>query len=902
MEWEKYKEFGENIPDGLAIVIGEKVEWLNSAFAKLFKFDREELIGSNISSLFPPEESSIITKRIEAFREGKDAFTHFETTGVLKTDRNISLDIKINKIYAGGKEGIQFIARDITSIKQAEELLIKDRNSIRRYFDYSGNIMVLLNIKGEVSFINSKGCKILGYSREEIIGKDWFDNFLPEQVRNEMRSVFTSLINNEPDLSEHAEASILAKGGGERIISWHNAVIKNDKGEITSIFSSGEDITEIRALLDKISTEELFLSDILSSIQDGVSILNTDLNIVRVNKTMEGWYKHAMPIVGKKCYEVYQGINYPCKDCPVRETLKSGKRSMYLVPKRGEKFKPVGWLELYSFPLFDSASKEIKGVIEYIRDISEQKKTEDRLKELYENYQSIFNSVDASIIVQEVKTGKIVDVNPKMCEMCGYSREEMRNLTLGDISSGSSIYTQEQALKWVKKACSSAQLFEWQIKHKDGRILWSEINLKKVSLGGRERLLAVIRDITLRKKIEQDMAALNKEIIRTNKKLKELSLRDIQTGLYNHHYLKEIIEAEFYRAQRFVQPLSVIMIDIDYFKSINDVYGYEFGDLILKQFSKLLQRLVRKYDIVIRLNGEEFVVVLSGTDQTTSFRLAQRLLDAINLYSFGDNKHVVRLKLSIGVASYPKNRALKGINLINSAEKMVNKAKDDGGNRVYFYGCGKKPNLEVKHKRGIKELETKLDKLSKKANQNLVESIFAFAKTIELKDHYTGEHVEMTSHYATEIARELNLPFDEVERVKQAAVLHDLGKIGISEKILLKKSKLSKKEFEEIKKHPQIAVDILRPIHVLYDIIPYIFYHHERWDGKGYPSGMKREEIPIGARIISVADVYQALISNRAYRKAFSQKEAVKTIKEGAGTQFDPKIVDIFLNILDREK
>ena len=164
------------------------------------------------------------------------------------------------------------------------------------------------------------------------------------------------------------------------------------------------------------------------------------------------------------------------------------------------------------------------------------------------------------------------------------------------------------------------------------------------------------------------------------------------------------------------------------------------------------------------------------------------------------------------------------------------------------------------------------------------------------------ETVEKTVHYATEIARALNLPLEDVECIKQASMLHDLGKIGISEKILLKKAKLTQKEYEEIKKHPQIAVDILRPIQFLHDLIPLIFYHHERWDGKGYPSGLKNEEIPLGARIISIADVYQALMSDRSYRKAYPKHEVVDIIKKGKGSQFDPKIVDVFLKILEREE
>lgn len=444
--------------------------------------------------------------------------------------------------------------------------------------------------------------------------------------------------------------------------------------------------------------------------------------------------------------------------------------------------------------------------------------------------------------------------------------------------------------------------------HKHGNIVYLKTNGMPV-LNDKGNLLGyrgADTDITERRKAEIEKEKLNKELIKSNKRLKQLSLRDIQTGLYNHRYLEEIIEVEFHRARRYVHPMSVIMLDIDYFKSINDVYGHQFGDLVLKQIANQLKRMVRRYDIVIRFGGEEFIIISPGVDRSHALILARRLLDTFNLYNFGNKKHMVKLKLSLAVVSYPEDRITKGMDLINLADQIINRVKEAGGNRTYSSVDIKKKKHRVldegKETSDIKLLKVKLDTLGKRAHQSLVEAIFAFAKTIELKDHYTGEHVENTVYYATGIARELGLPKDEIELVRQAAILHDLGKIGISEKILLKKSKLTKKEFEEIKKHPQIAVDILRPIQYLHGIIPFIFYHHERWDGKGYPSGIKGEEIPIGARIIAIADVYQALISQRPYRKAYSKKEAIKIIKNGFGTQFDPHVVNVFLKILQEEK
>ncbi len=419
--------------------------------------------------------------------------------------------------------------------------------------------------------------------------------------------------------------------------------------------------------------------------------------------------------------------------------------------------------------------------------------------------------------------------------------------------------------------------------------------------------ISTIEDTTARKVAEQEREKLNKELLKSNRRLKTLALRDYETGLFNHRFLEDVIEAEFIRAKRYGQPLSLIMLDIDYFKSINNMYGHQFGNIVLQQLAKLLKKQVRRYDIVIRSGGEEFIIISPGIDRLQTLNLAQRILEEINLYNFGDRKSTVKLKVSIAVVSYPEEKMLKSENLVELAEQILVKAKECGGNRVYTPADGKKLKVKFFRKKNNREenilgLRHKLDRITQRANQNLIEAIFAFSKAIELRDHYTGEHVEKTVFYATQLGRMLKLSAEDIEDLREAAILHDLGKLGISDKILLKNSKLTDEEYTQIKKHPQIAADILRPIHFLRSVIPYILYHHERWDGRGYPSGLKGELIPVGARIIAIADVYQALTSNRPYRKAFTREEAVRIIKDGSGTQFDPKIVRVFLKLIKSRK
>ena len=421
------------------------------------------------------------------------------------------------------------------------------------------------------------------------------------------------------------------------------------------------------------------------------------------------------------------------------------------------------------------------------------------------------------------------------------------------------------------------------------------------------RVIISIVDITELVQTKNKLEALNKELTKSNKQMELLVVKDFHTGLYNRRYLDEIIETEFQRAKRYSYSLSTILLDLDYFRSINEVYGRQFGDLILKQFSKQLKNLMRRYDILVRMGGEEFAIISPRTDLESATTVAHRILDAINLYNFGNKTYSVKLKLTLVVCSYPEDNIARAMDLITFAGKMLAKGKDIGGNSVYTSA-----DVKIKLTNGtmfksakdvnIEFLKKKIEKLDKRAKQSLTEAIYGFAKAIELKDAYTGDHVEKTVRYAVKIAEEIGLGKDDLERVEKAAILHDLGKIGISEKILHKKSKLSKKEYEAIEKHPQIAADIIRPVQHLHDIIPLILFHHENWDGKGYPRGLKGEETPIGARIIAVADAYQALTSNRPYRKAYKKAKAIAIIKQAAGKKYDPHIVSVLVKVLEKEE
>jgi diguanylate cyclase (GGDEF)-like protein len=407
------------------------------------------------------------------------------------------------------------------------------------------------------------------------------------------------------------------------------------------------------------------------------------------------------------------------------------------------------------------------------------------------------------------------------------------------------------------------------------------------------------------KKFIRKLKESNRSAFHLNKKLSNLALKDPHTGLYNRRHFKETLEKELALAKRHAQSLSLIMMDIDYFKAVNDVYGHPFGDLVLKQFAQVLKKTVRRYDTIFRFGGEEFVMISPRTDRPTGLVLAKRLLKTINAHSFGNKAHLIKLKVSVSVASYPEEGVvIRGFDLVNLADRILNKVKEYGGNKVFSSEDlerleGKAPS-ENDASKVIELLKKKIYRLSQRANQSLIEAIFALAKTIGLKDWYSDTFTKRMMNYAIEIAKMLKLPKNEIEHIRKAVILHDIGKVGINEKILLKHSKLTTGEFETMKKHPQLSTDLIRPLYFLRGTVPLILYHHERWDGKGYPHRLKGKEIPIGARIIAIVDAYRSLTSNRPYRKAYPKSSAVKILKRESGTKFDPQVTAAFLKILGR--
>jgi len=453
---------------------------------------------------------------------------------------------------------------------------------------------------------------------------------------------------------------------------------------------------------------------------------------------------------------------------------------------------------------------------------------------------------------------------------------------------------------------------EHRLKHRDGEYYWMLVRgtaLRDAS-GKVNRIVGTITNINERKIHETQLMkqldelrfalasekVLMEELDRKNKELVELSITDGLTGLYNHRFLQERFDFEFKRVRRYGGALSCLLLDIDYFKSVNDTYGHQFGDYVIKQIASIIRTRSREVDICGRYGGEEFMVI-SNLHEKNALLYASKLQMAIENHPFVHPEKNVRVTVSIGIAEYDNNIKTKQ-ELIERADRAMYQAKKDGRNLIRLWKETESSTDLAVDKYGIAELKDKFHDLSNQMRSVYMESTNALIKAVEAKDPTAHTHSDNVAALAVRIAKKMNCSQEQIEVIRFGALLHDIGKISIPDVILKKKRALRDEEMKLLNRHPEIGATILKDIRFLEKELPVILYHHERYDGTGFPHGLKGREIPLGARIVSVADVFDNRVNGRnRYRKETVSK-AVATIVKRKNVDFSPDVVDAFVEVV----
>ena len=463
------------------------------------------------------------------------------------------------------------------------------------------------------------------------------------------------------------------------------------------------------------------------------------------------------------------------------------------------------------------------------------------LKRSDERYRTLVDNINEAIIVAQ--EGVIKYVNSKATELSGYSKEEMLFSSITDY-----IHPHDRDMVLTKhlrriEGEEFEDRYQFRVVKKNGDIRWVEINAVPTEWDNQMATLNLILDITERKETED--------------KIRFLSFYDQLTGLYSRTFM----EVELHQLDNKRQlPFSIIMADLNGLKLVNDTYGDAVGDEMLRYAADILRSFSREEDIIARWGGDEFVILLPQTKEKEAGAITRKITkmcrETFTKY--------VSLSITTGVAT-------KNTTDIALAE-IIKEAEVD----MY-----KKKLVERK---------------SEKSNL-----LKGFLNTLAEKSFETEAHVQNMKRVAIKIGEKLELTDTELNRLELLIMMHDIGKINIPGEILSKKGSLSPEEWELVKQHPETGYKIARATEEFAHVAEDILSHHERWDGTGYPKGLKKEEIPLLARITAVADAYEVMANGRPYREPLTKEEIVKEFKRCAGTQFDPGLVEIFLPVLEAE-
>ena len=512
------------------------------------------------------------------------------------------------------------------------------------------------------------------------------------------------------------------------------------------------------------------------------------------------------------------------------------------------------------------ADGSIQFVLKVSRDITERRRIEEQLKL---RDRAIQSSTDAIVIIDSRDTAyPIVYVNPAFERITGYRSAEAIGKSwrfMHGVDHQHEMVILDEAMRSGHDANVVVRSYR-----KDGTFFWNELHLAPIYDSGNllSHFVMSMSDITARKALELEHARLLSDAL-------EQADRDPLTGFFNHRAFHKRLADEAEKANRDKRPLVVALMDIDNFRFLNDAYGHTTGDEGLRQGSEVLQRRCPSSDTLARFGGDEFALIVTNPRISSIEEIEGFIEGMLNDLDYCPPGHDVCVPLSMCVGAAFLHESGSRFEMLQRADDRLRRKK-----------AGSDEQSELSW-----QLRTRLS--TSIAGFAMLD---ALVTAIDTKDRYTRRHSEDVMHFSLEMAEEMGMDEKTKRTLAVAALLHDVGKTGVPDLVLRKPGSLSDSEYEIVKQHPMMGAAIVSAVPGMEDTLDCIRHHHERWDGEGYPFGLIREECPLLARLMAVADAMSAMTTDRPYRKALTMDEAIKRLQAGAGSQWDPNCVDAMMS------
>jgi PAS domain S-box-containing protein len=499
----KYRGLVDNAAFGIVTVdTAGRLTYVNDALCRICGYPHEELLGKPFCNFLHPEDTGRFNEMFQKALTEPGGRSSLEFR-ILRKDDSIAHCYSSHTVTRAGRGtgSLNAVIQDITELKNAQEALKESEEMFRNLAEQSPN-MIFINIRGKVVYANRRCEEIMGFSREEFYSPAFdFMSIAAPEYRPLVKEKFKVHMSGR-DVFPY-EYAIVTKDGKmlEAIMS---PKLINYCGE-TAILGTITDITERKTAERAIHDSERFLDSMFTSIQDGVSVLDRDMRILRVNPTMEKWYAHAFPLVGKKCFEAYHGRSEPCEVCPTIKTLETDTFQVEVVPKRGRRWEISGWLELYSYPLRDTMTGQTRGVIEYVRDITERRLAEDAVRASEERYRSLFETSPDGVVLLDPQGG-ILELNAAAERLLGQPRQSAAGKDFTELGA---LYEEDRSLflRLLQRVAmgETQPPLEMRVRAQRGD-LWQEVYLASIEKEGKvESIQVIFRDITDRKAAQKEM-------------------------------------------------------------------------------------------------------------------------------------------------------------------------------------------------------------------------------------------------------------------------------------------------------------------------------------------------------------------------------------------------------------